>query len=70
MGKNWFQQRAKFVQTTLSQKFRDREPVDYKIFLRMDGGSFDELLEFVTHHICKKDIVMKCGKAPVQVYQL
>ena len=56
--KQWFLQRAKFGHCELLKELRNNEPDDYKNFLRMDGDSFDELLELVQPHNRKQDTVM------------
>lgn len=60
-AKNWFQQRAKFGHTMLLEELRDNEPKDYNNFLRMDGVSFNELLELVGPLISKQDTVMRAA---------
>ena len=63
-AKQWFLQRAKFGHSELLKELRNNEPDDYKNFLRMDGLSFDELLELVGPHIIKQDTVMRNAIPP------
>ncbi|GFS09356.1 hypothetical protein ElyMa_006619200 [Elysia marginata] len=56
-SKQWFLNRAKFGHSELLKELRDNEPDDYKIFLRMDGDCFNELLEMVEPHNKKGDTV-------------
>lgn len=63
-SKQWFLHRAKFGHSELLKELRNNEPDDYKNFLRMDGDSFDELLELVGPHIRKQDTVMRKAIPP------
>ena len=48
------------------KELRNHEPDDYKNFLRVDGGSYDELLELVGLHIRKQDTVMRKAIPPAE----
>lgn len=51
--------RNRFSHEHLLHFLRDSEPEDYRNFLRMDGESFDNLLELVRPDIEKKDTNMR-----------
>ncbi|XP_044750572.1 protein ALP1-like [Coccinella septempunctata] len=58
-AKEWYQNRAKFSHSGLMKELRISAPDDFKNFLRMDGKTYDELLNKVRPYIEKQDTVMR-----------
>ncbi|XP_074027870.1 uncharacterized protein [Leptinotarsa decemlineata] len=58
-SKEWYKMRNRFSHDHLIRFLRISEPDDYRNFLRMDGESFDYLLELVRSDIEKKDTNMR-----------
>ena len=63
-AKNWFLQRKEFGHSKLLDELRCTEPSDFRIFLRMNEDSFDELLELVRPFIIKQDTNMRDAISP------
>ena len=58
-SKEWYKMRNRFTHEQLLNVLREKEPEDYKNFLRMDPESFDILLNLVRPMIEKQDTNMR-----------
>ena len=65
-AQQWYLCRERFGHTHLLNELRNSEPDVYKTFLRMDGESFDELLELVRPYITKENTVMRSAISPFE----
>lgn len=61
--KDWLQKRNKYSHTNLLEELR-LEPRDWMNYLRMDTGTYEELLCQVAPLIIKKDTVMRVAITP------
>ena len=65
-SKKWFLQRPKFGHTKLLRELRHNEPQDFQNFLRMDVGSYNELLQMVDPLIRKETTNMREPISPTE----
>ena len=66
-SKEWFLQRSKFGHTKLLRELRHNEPQDFQNFLRMDVGSYNELLQMVEPLIGKQTTNMREPISPMSL---
>ncbi|KAG5869550.1 hypothetical protein JTB14_037167 [Gonioctena quinquepunctata] len=64
--KDWLKKRHQYTHESLLSDLRFGEPDDFRNFLRLDGTSYDELLEMVTPIIQKTNTNMRDAISPSQ----
>jgi hypothetical protein len=55
--KKWRHNRDQYKHTLLLREFRENDPQDFKNYLWMDNVTFEHVLNLVSLHITKQDIV-------------
>lgn len=61
--KDWLQKRSRYSHVNFLEELR-LEPRDWMNYLRMDAGTYEELLVLVSPLIIKKDTVMRAAITP------
>ena len=65
-AQQWYLCRERFGHVPLLNELRISEPDVFKNFLRMDGESFDKLLDLVRPYITKENTVMRSAISPFE----